>query len=257
MKNVAKCDTWCELQNPVNNRVFECKLRPKPSGRGHVCLGRPSVRFAWSLCSDLARAKVRSLCSDRALPKRRYDTSPCTLVEPSNAISQRPPRGERPDGRRERKRRGSRLGRGSGSRKDTRRHGKHGQRNLPRHSQADEDRTRRSNSDAKTTHGFFRRSIDDSWIDPAAGHGQGDHKNRRVRRNGARGLMKGRSFGNLQNSGMQLSSTDAAFLTSLTFLSAQLLVNLEPTKGVSRLRQQDGDHGKLGETRLIALMHEL
>ncbi|CAF1920151.1 unnamed protein product [Brassica napus] len=25
MKNVAKCDTWCELQNPVNHRVFERK----------------------------------------------------------------------------------------------------------------------------------------------------------------------------------------------------------------------------------------
>ncbi|KAI3663192.1 hypothetical protein L6452_46303 [Arctium lappa] len=34
MKNVAKCDTWCELQNPVNHRVFERKLRPKPFGRG-------------------------------------------------------------------------------------------------------------------------------------------------------------------------------------------------------------------------------
>ncbi|CAN7105384.1 unnamed protein product, partial [Brassica rapa subsp. narinosa] len=42
MKNVAKCDTWCELQNPVNHRVFERKLRPKPSGRGHVCLVRRS-----------------------------------------------------------------------------------------------------------------------------------------------------------------------------------------------------------------------
>ncbi|KAK4573984.1 hypothetical protein RGQ29_031782 [Quercus rubra] len=39
MKNVAKCNTWCELQNPVNHRVFECKLCPKPFGRGHVCLG--------------------------------------------------------------------------------------------------------------------------------------------------------------------------------------------------------------------------
>ncbi|KAH1188046.1 hypothetical protein GmHk_U060169 [Glycine max] len=37
--NVAKCDTWCELQNPVNHRVFERKLRPKPLGRGHACLG--------------------------------------------------------------------------------------------------------------------------------------------------------------------------------------------------------------------------
>ncbi|KAK9723532.1 hypothetical protein RND81_05G005100 [Saponaria officinalis] len=30
MKNIAKCDTWCELQNPVNHQVFERKLRPKP-----------------------------------------------------------------------------------------------------------------------------------------------------------------------------------------------------------------------------------
>lgn len=39
MKNVAKCDTWCELQNPVNHRVFERKLRPKLPGRGQVCVG--------------------------------------------------------------------------------------------------------------------------------------------------------------------------------------------------------------------------
>ncbi|KAL0642124.1 hypothetical protein Bca4012_103292 [Brassica carinata] len=59
MKNVAKCDTWCELQNPVNHRVFERKLRPKPSGRGHVCLGvtnrRPPILSriwdgSWSPC---------------------------------------------------------------------------------------------------------------------------------------------------------------------------------------------------------------
>ncbi|CAA3006236.1 Hypothetical predicted protein [Olea europaea subsp. europaea] len=27
MKNAAKCGTWCELQNPVNHRVFERKAR--------------------------------------------------------------------------------------------------------------------------------------------------------------------------------------------------------------------------------------
>lgn len=39
MKSAAKCDTWCELQNPVNHRVFERKLRPRPAGQGHVRLG--------------------------------------------------------------------------------------------------------------------------------------------------------------------------------------------------------------------------
>ncbi|CAF2098448.1 unnamed protein product [Brassica napus] len=57
MKNVAKCDTWCELQNPVNHRVFERKLRPKPSGRGHVCLGvtnrRPPSSRGYGTEADL------------------------------------------------------------------------------------------------------------------------------------------------------------------------------------------------------------
>lgn len=39
MKSAAKCDTWCELQNPANHREFERKLRPRPSGQGHVRLG--------------------------------------------------------------------------------------------------------------------------------------------------------------------------------------------------------------------------
>ncbi|KAL0640917.1 LOW QUALITY PROTEIN: hypothetical protein Bca4012_103822 [Brassica carinata] len=70
MKNVAKCDTWCELQNPVNHRVFERKLRPKPSGRGHVCLGvtnrRPPILSriwdgSWSpVCYRTRLAKIRA-----------------------------------------------------------------------------------------------------------------------------------------------------------------------------------------------------
>ncbi|KAG2241913.1 hypothetical protein Bca52824_096244 [Brassica carinata] len=35
MKN-DKCDTWCELESRGTIEVFERKLRPKPSGRGHV-----------------------------------------------------------------------------------------------------------------------------------------------------------------------------------------------------------------------------
>ncbi|THG21012.1 hypothetical protein TEA_026626 [Camellia sinensis var. sinensis] len=41
MKNVAKCDTWCELQNPVNHRVFERKLRLKPLVWRSVLSGGP------------------------------------------------------------------------------------------------------------------------------------------------------------------------------------------------------------------------
>ena len=69
----------------------------------------------------------------------------------------------------------------SGSRESTHRHGKHSKCYLPRHSKSDEHRTRGSNSNVKTTYGFFGRSIDDSRIDPAANHGQGNHKNCRFR----------------------------------------------------------------------------
>ncbi|CAA2953825.1 Hypothetical predicted protein [Olea europaea subsp. europaea] len=39
MKNAAKYDTWYELQNPLNHRVFKSKLHWRPLCRGHDCLG--------------------------------------------------------------------------------------------------------------------------------------------------------------------------------------------------------------------------
>ncbi|CAN7111033.1 unnamed protein product, partial [Brassica rapa subsp. narinosa] len=56
--------------NPVNHRVFECKLRPKPSGRGHVCLGvtnrrPPILSRIWDgslspVCYRTRLAKIRA-----------------------------------------------------------------------------------------------------------------------------------------------------------------------------------------------------
>ncbi|KAF3535279.1 hypothetical protein F2Q69_00022506 [Brassica cretica] len=54
-------------------RYVATELEPK-LGR-YVATGRPF--------SDRARAGARSLRSDRALPKRQYDISPCILVYPS------------------------------------------------------------------------------------------------------------------------------------------------------------------------------
>lgn len=76
MKNVAKCDTWCELQNPVNHRVFERKLRPKPLGRGHVCLGvthrvAPLPRAPrWLWGRILASRVLRHAAGPNAIPRR-------------------------------------------------------------------------------------------------------------------------------------------------------------------------------------------
>jgi hypothetical protein len=80
MKNVAKCDTWCELQNPANHRVFERKLRPKPSGRGHVCLGvthrrpqphRLSKRRGQFVGRTLASRELPLAVGLKASPRRR------------------------------------------------------------------------------------------------------------------------------------------------------------------------------------------
>lgn len=77
MKNVAKCDTWCELQNPVNHRVFERKLRPKPSGRGHACLGVTQRRpLRLSLLRDSAAREGGYWPPVRALLAAGLKTSP-------------------------------------------------------------------------------------------------------------------------------------------------------------------------------------
>ena len=70
MKNVAKCDTWCELQNPANHRVFERKLRPKPIGRGHACLG-VTHRVAPPEPRVLAGARRGRMLVSRAPPRAR------------------------------------------------------------------------------------------------------------------------------------------------------------------------------------------
>lgn len=99
MKNVAKCDTWCELQNPANHRVFERKLRPKPFGRGHVCLGvthrcPPQLRFgAGRKLASRARPRAR-LAQKRVLGDERHDNrwffdprSPSCAPRRPNALS--------------------------------------------------------------------------------------------------------------------------------------------------------------------------
>ncbi|CAN7093130.1 unnamed protein product [Brassica rapa subsp. narinosa] len=98
MKNVAKCDTWCELQNPVNHRVFERKLRPKPSGRGHVCLGvtnhSKDVRSVLTCGGEFnSRHIVR-----RSGPKALDDPKSSTRPQPQSGGKFRPRlnMGERP-----------------------------------------------------------------------------------------------------------------------------------------------------------------
>ncbi len=61
MKNVAKCDTWCELRESVNHRVFEQRVAPKPLGGGTLP-GRHAPSPHTSLPSD-GRRRGRTLAS--------------------------------------------------------------------------------------------------------------------------------------------------------------------------------------------------
>ncbi|KAI5566015.1 hypothetical protein BDE02_14G158400 [Populus trichocarpa] len=102
MKNVAKCDTWCELQNPVNHRVFERKLRPRPLGRGHVCLGvthrRPHSLGSRGRGGYWSPARSRSrLAQNRVLGDGRHDER--WLRDPRTLSCARPSPPDLPDPR--------------------------------------------------------------------------------------------------------------------------------------------------------------
>ncbi|WZY99978.1 hypothetical protein YC2023_072307 [Brassica napus] len=69
--------------NPVNHQVFERKLRPNPSGRGHVCLGvtnrRPPSSRGYGTEVDLTCVTVRSNREEPSLKIRRLWRSNCSL----------------------------------------------------------------------------------------------------------------------------------------------------------------------------------
>jgi hypothetical protein len=113
MKNVAKCDTWCELQNPVNHRVFERKLRPKPLGRGHACLGVTHRVAPSPPAPGGGRGgdwpPVRSDARGRPKPESAVDaTSRPVVVEASTRVLSRP---DAPSARRGRTQRSDRESR--------------------------------------------------------------------------------------------------------------------------------------------------
>ncbi|KAL0745496.1 hypothetical protein Bca101_102022 [Brassica carinata] len=99
-----------QLNKSVNHRVFERKLRPKPSGRGHVCLGvtnsRPAILSriwdgSWSpVCYRTRLAKIRakgarsvSTCGGEFKPRNIVGRSgPEALDDPKS--STRPQSGE-------------------------------------------------------------------------------------------------------------------------------------------------------------------
>ncbi|CAN7022643.1 unnamed protein product [Brassica rapa subsp. trilocularis] len=143
MKNVAKCDTWCELQNPVNHRVFERKLRPKPSGRGHVCLAMDRAQVNWKGAPERVRAPS---CPDYVAPRGAVYESGCLGMQPQSGGKFRPRlnMGKRPIAKKYHEivkeclklLRGKRMGAGDSSRSDAERSNTHAPHGVPWHLRA-------------------------------------------------------------------------------------------------------------------------
>ncbi|KAF3623588.1 hypothetical protein FXO38_30670 [Capsicum annuum] len=79
MNNVAKCDTWCELQNPINHQVFEHKLRPNPLDRWHIRLDvthriTPSY-YTLITGSDIVAVQILASHAPRARGWPKYESA--------------------------------------------------------------------------------------------------------------------------------------------------------------------------------------
>ncbi|CAN7092859.1 unnamed protein product [Brassica rapa subsp. narinosa] len=235
MKNVAKCDSWCELQNPVNHRVFERKLRPKLSGRGHVCLGdvrsvltcggefnsRHIVRRSGPKALDDPKSSTRpqsgeaSSATDRAqvpwkgAPERVRAPSCPDPVAPRGAVYESGCLGMQPQsGGKFRPRLNM------GERPIANKYREHAPHGVPWHLRAQDSwssETRRGGCFVEPSHGIESSK----W----AIFGK---------QNWRCGMNRKSGYG------------------------AQLRANLEPTKGVGRLRQQDGGHGSQNPLRSVA-----
>ncbi|CAF2086357.1 unnamed protein product [Brassica napus] len=97
MKNVAKCDTWCELQNPVNHRVFELRRScpkalddPESSTRpqsGEASSAAGQAQVPWKGAPERVRSPS---CLDPIASRGTIYESGCLGMQPQSSGKFRP-----------------------------------------------------------------------------------------------------------------------------------------------------------------------